>query len=309
MSNVDKLVATDLIALAVDDRRQLPSFADALRVLPSDKPAPTLHAELLPLANAYSLRIAQGAWGAAALVWVWALVVLMHVSMDWGHPALVRDTLDQGHNVVLVWIFATATAGYARRIAERRFARFVYGAANPVEAGARMVEAAEPWSIVIRSAGVTSLVVLFGVVFTMVQNRTLFWFPTVPQPLAPAGSWNPLSSDFIVSPANRSYDLERLRDVRIAMIAIAAFAVLIGRSYVRHGRPVKLLVRVRWIAVFVSVAMFVAAFDLGNVLNSGDHTWVLTIVTALGAGSLLIAVASFAVKDGSRLSGSSAPGT
>ena len=306
MSNVDKLVATDLIALAVDDQRQLPSFADALRVLPSDKPAPTLHAELLPLANAYTLRIAQGAWGAAALVWVWVLVVLMHVSMDWGQPAFVRDTLDQGHNVVLVWIFATAAAGYARRFAERRFARFVYGAANPVEAGARMLEAAEPWSIVFRIAGVTSLVVLFGVVLTMIQNWTLFWFPTVPLPFAHSGSWNVLSSDFLLARGNNSYDLERLRDVRIAMIAIAAFAVLIGRSYVRHGRPVKLLVRVRWIAVFVSVAMFVAAFDLGNVLNDRNHSLVLTIVTALGAGSLLIAVASFAVKDGSRLSGSKA---
>ncbi|HET9992298.1 MAG TPA: hypothetical protein VFQ65_27390 [Kofleriaceae bacterium] len=299
MSTVDKFVAADLVALAAYDRRELPSFADSLVRLPIEEGSAP-HLELLPLAHSYALRVGQGVWGAAALACVWVLMVFMHVPMDWQHKAFVRDTLDQGSNVMLVWLFATAIAGYARRFAEQRFTRFVSRASDPVAVGSHLVDDVEPWSISFRIAGVTSLVVLFGVVLSMVENHTLFWFPTVPLPSSHPGSWNFLAADFLLDPENSSYDLERLRDLRIAMVLISALAVVIGRSYVRQGRLARILreARVRWIAIFLSVVLLVAAFDLSALHVNRDQSWILTIVTALGAGSFLVSVASFAVKRG-----------
>ncbi|MEO8840031.1 MAG: hypothetical protein ABI704_00580 [Kofleriaceae bacterium] len=84
--------------------------------------------------------------------------------------------------------------------------------------------------------------------------------------MSTVGSWNFFARDFLVGPGVSAHALERLRDLRVAMVAIVALAVVVGRAYARQSRLLRILRdgRVRWIAILFAGFALAVAFNLGE---------------------------------------------
>ena len=295
MSTIDTLVSSDLAMLGRETRGHVP----ALDAMMPDEAVRRENATLLELASTYAKSAASAAWGGTALVVVVSALVLI-VSSAVQAPVYGRGlpwprwidwfSFEDRKNPIWVFVLALACSDVARRRAVARFATLVSAAPDPIGLGRRLVQRMEPWRIALRTAGIAS----FGVVFCVI---IAFQFEAVVG--APPYDWLfRQHSYFIVMTQWHTHEIGRLRDLCIAVSSIVVSSIWIARRRPRFLRS-RLL---GWGALGVAVVAAAAAFRLGapaddyhgGFMPAFEHT--RTLVTAIGALGLFVAVASSSLR-------------
>jgi hypothetical protein len=299
MTTFDKLVTTDLAALATDSRRQLPAVDDMLRAIDARRPGEHRDATpvagfgdlaLVRLAGVFAHRAARAAMGAMAVLCTLVLLVALYAPgvdprdrwpprATWCMRVLDQEAVSLAASVALLMLATYAIAG---RLALGWFERILRG---PSEDGAslapterrRLTGSLDRWSIILGIAGVTCVTTLLGVMaFTLGRER-----------------WEVFLND---GPELGTMFTDRLRDLTVAVASVLVAAVLLALACT-HPR------RARWVGVLEHratavmgvviglVTMYVGfARDAGPLSPNNDFT---TPATALRTA--LTAAGTFAV--------------
>lgn len=190
MTSFDRIVTTDLAALAADSRRLVPAVDDMLRAASDDGrrrgQRAVLRGELalLSFADVFAHRVGRAAAGGMGVLCALVLLTVLYgpgVDRVSGfNPwwwVLERETVP-----ITVTIAALVLATYAASVslARRRFERAVRARdAQPAQVpeAARLVNAADGWSVGFAVAGVTSAVMVVAVATLVVgwDNWNPFW--------------------------------------------------------------------------------------------------------------------------------------
>jgi hypothetical protein len=296
MSTIDTLVSSDLATLGRETRSHVP----ALDAMVPDEQVRRDNTTLLELANTYANGAASAAWGAFSLAFITSILALTavqdrlsfagHECWDGSWFFGWLNSMDDTLRPFWVFTFGLFCSTVARRLAATRFAALI-GASPTAELTARqLVARIAPWSIALRTAGITA----FGVYFTIAVafHTTL---------LTQAPPWDSLikaHNDFVLRSQWHVHDAARFRDLCLAWAGIVASSVWVARR-----RPSMLRYRlVGWSALGVALLAVRAAVWLGAPSDhwlSGSvspfHT-VRTFVTAIGAVALFVAVASSSLR-------------
>lgn len=178
MSDLDRIVTTDLAALAADSRRQVPAVDNVLRELSRrrrrpERAAPAAELALLSFAKVFAHRVGRAAAGAMAIVYTGVLLVVLYgpiVDAERQRAWLLADDVisiaARGAVLTLVaYAIAVAMAGrWFERALGRSSARDAgLAAGDATGAAARLVRSVDGWSVGLAIAGATSIVTLIGV--------------------------------------------------------------------------------------------------------------------------------------------------
>jgi hypothetical protein len=181
----DKLMTGDLAALAVDNRRELPSLAETLRELGVYAPprgseaTPSSAFTLMALARVYAHRVARAAAGAMLLACVAKLLVAFwHGADRRGASALYRFLdLSLVHAAVIVAVLAMIAHRIALAIATYRFERDMRAAhargEDPVALGRARVRGVDRSAIALWLGGLTATIVMFGILWLTLGGEPL----------------------------------------------------------------------------------------------------------------------------------------
>jgi hypothetical protein len=228
MTSLDRIVTTDLAALAADSRRLVPALDDMLREASEGalrrRQRAVLRGELalLSFANVFAHRVGRAAAGAMGLLCALVLLIVLY------GPGVDRVTgfnpwwwvLERETVPITVTVAALVLATYAVSVslARRRFERAVR-ARDPQPAHvpevARLVGAADGWSVGFAIAGVTSVVMVVAVATLVVG-----W-----------DNWNPFWC-FGCDPREALFD-DRRRDLGVLLAAVVAAALALGAACAR----------------------------------------------------------------------------
>jgi hypothetical protein len=301
----DKLVATDLAALASDSRAHPRPVADSLRELglarEATAVAPSMLAglALVPMASVFAGRVARAAAGAMLLAWSIGLWVLLKnpfgdtCEMDL-YGGFYGRCNEEGYNgkwlvdahghhiLAAAAICVLATYGLARWLAERRFESVLQRHRYDPETAARgLLRRIDGWSIALGIAGLTAFVTLVGVVLFVVGalRWDVFW-------------WRHLDPQF----ANR------LRDLAIALPLVTIAAVGVGR---RAAGGSRLGLLDHWTIVPAGLILGLATLCVGFELDDGHlsnmpRAWhpssaLRTALTVTGTLAVFVTIAGFAL--------------
>jgi hypothetical protein len=233
MANIDKLVTSDLAALALHSQHPRRTVDDVLRTIqPLARPrvaAGAAVAELagLRLAGVFAGRVARIAAGGLAAICAMTCVVLLFapgfgtgtVEPAWWSTVFDRSAASVGVALAALWLATSTVAGAAAR---RRYERRLRGSPDagvPGDAGARspaLVRSLDAWSVALVIAGVTSAVVVVGAMVLL-----LGWKPW----------YYPWREHAEVTAIFR----DRLREVAIIVPGVTAAALLVGRACARSA--------------------------------------------------------------------------
>lgn len=296
---LDETVSSDLAALGADSRHRLRSVDDSLRALHAARRSArdtevAVPPALLPLASAFAARVARAAGGAAALACTLVLLVALHdPAIDHGRPYVWwRWFAIEGNAAAIAAVIAVVVLGKqaVAAAAARRWveARVRSAAASPgalAELAARLARGGDGWSIGLSIAGTTCAALVIAVVtWTVGPDRwTIFHYDG-----AEAG---PLFA-------------HRLRDLTIAVPAIAAAALVIGRACARGARwpglfahriATPLATAVAAMAVFLVFACDLAPFSWDDRFASAADA-PRTVLTVAAALAIFVLTAGQAVR-------------
>jgi len=295
-TTIDQLVSSDLAALGREARGRV----SALDAMLPDEPVRRDRATLLELANEYADGAASAVWGAISLAFVTSVLVLTVVQdvpsfqghERWGDSWFFfwLNSMDDSMRPCWLFAFALVCATAGRKLAARRCAALIGASPNPDETARRLAARIAPWSIALRTAGITAFGVYFAVAIAF--HTTMLSQPPL---------WHWLMSDhymFVFWSQWHVHDVARFRDLCLAWAAIVAASVWVARRRppVLRGRAVG------WSALGVALLAIRAALWLGSptpAIASGpvpDFHAVRTLVTAIGAIALFVAVASSSLR-------------
>lgn len=190
--STDQMIAGDLAALAADNQIRIPALDVALRTrVPAPAVAPTgIEVAVLAAAHVYARRFARTAAGAAALVCALALVAWLSnplgLSTDMSR---IGSELEQyivyvGPLEVVPWLAlaVVVTSLVARRLADRRVARWLAASPDPLADIRARARALSGLATGLRIAGPAALAITLAMdVFANgLDAYSTFWTPDDP---------------------------------------------------------------------------------------------------------------------------------
>lgn len=250
MTSFDRIVTTDLAALAADSRRLVPAVDDMLREAASDegrrrrqRAVPRGELALLSVASVFAHRVGRAAAGAMGVLCALVLLTVLYGPgvdrVDGFNPwwwVLERETVP-----ITVTVAALVLATYAAAVAlgRRRFERAARAHDAQGPEVARLVSAADGWSVGFAIAGVTSVVIVVAVAALVVG-----W-----------DDWDPFWC-FGCNPREALFD-DRRRDLAMLLGGVAAGALALGAACARPRWA-------RWLRAFEHRLAVPAGLVLGS---------------------------------------------
>lgn len=321
MTTFDKLVTTDLAALATDSRRRLPAVDEMLRAIDARRPgehrdatavAGSGNLALVRLAGVFAHRAARAAMGAVAVLCTLVLLVALYgPGVDpqhrWPTPAawcmrvLDQEAVSLGASVALLMLAAYAIAG---RLALRWFERNLRGASEdgasiaPTERR-RLAGSLDRWSVFLSIAGVTSVATLLGVMACTLGRAR----------------WEVFLDD---GPELGTMFTDRLRDltVVVASVPVAAALLALACTHPRRARWVGVLahratavtgVVIGLVTLYVGFALDIAPLSPNNDFTT-PATALRTALTAAGTFAVFLVMTSVTLRRRRREDGETSDG-